>query len=172
VTVATEDTDRAVEETLSARDRVIAAIRALGEAGPNAIQEACGTLTKGTVKNIVSKLRSTGIVENTGEIEPGGGKVVRLVEPGLDPDRLRHRTFKGDDDDDDSSGPSDTSTVAGLFADPPGWLVTQLEVYRKDPVRHLDPLCAVVAAEVLGDGLRGDEVREEVERILEEGAPS
>jgi hypothetical protein len=77
--VATEDTDRAAEETLSARDRVLAAINALGEAGPNAIQETCGTLTKGTVKNEVSKLPSAGIVQDTGEIEPGGGKVVTVA---------------------------------------------------------------------------------------------
>jgi len=43
----------------------------------------------------------------------------------------------------------------------------QLEVYRKDPERHLGPLCATVAAVVLGDSLRADEVREEVERELE-----
>ena len=172
-TVATEDTDRAAEETLSARDRVLAAIRALGEAGPNAIHEACGaTLSKGTVKNEVTKLRISGVVEDTGEIEPGGGKVVRIADLGRDPDRHRHRTFKGDDDDDDSSQPADTSTVAGLFANPPDWLPKQLEVYRKDPARHLKPLCATVAAEVLGDGLRGDEVREEVERILQQDAQS
>lgn len=93
-TVATEDTDRAAEETLSAKDRVLAAVRALGEAGPNAIQEACGTLTKGTVKNAVSKLRGNGVVEDTGDIEPGGGKVVAEIL-----DRNRHRTFKGDGDD-------------------------------------------------------------------------
>ncbi len=97
-TVATEDTDRAAEETLSAKERVLAAIRALGEAGPNAIQEACGTLTKGTVKNAVSQLRRTGAVEDTGDSEPGGGRVVTVVEP----DRNRHRTFKGDGDDYDS----------------------------------------------------------------------
>ncbi len=77
--VATEDTDRAAEETLSARDRVLAAINALGKAGPNAIQETCVTLTKGTVKNVVSKLRSAGIVQDTGEIEPGGGKIVTVA---------------------------------------------------------------------------------------------
>ena len=172
-TVATEDTDRAAEETLSARDRVLAAIRALGEAGPNAIHEACGaTLSKGTVKNEVTKLRSSGVVEDTGEIEPGGGKVVRIANQGRDQDRHRHRTFKGDDDDDDSSEPADTSTVAGLFANPPDWLPKQIEVYRKDPARHLKPLCATVAAVILGDGLRGDEVRDEVERILAEGTQS
>jgi hypothetical protein len=45
-------------------------------------------------------------------------------------------------------------------------LVKQLEVYREDPDRHLRPLCATVAAVVLGVG--GDEVREEVEKGLEE----
>lgn len=172
-TVATEDTDRAVEETLSARDRVRAAIRALGEAGPNAIHEACGgTLSKGTIKNEISKLRSSSVVEDTGDIEPGGGKVVRFVDSGRGQDRHRHRTFKGDDDDDDSSEPVDTSTVAGLFANPPDWLPKQIEIYRKDPERHLGPLCATVAAVVLGDSLRADEVREEVVRILEEGTQS
>jgi hypothetical protein len=72
------------------------------------------------------------------------------------------------DDDDDNS----KATVAGLFADPPGWLVTQLGVYRKDPQKHIKPLCAAVAAVVLEDGARGDEVREEVERILKEGVQS
>jgi hypothetical protein len=52
------------------------------------------------------------------------------------------------------------------LANPPGWLVTQLKVYREDPGRHLQPLCSAVASVVLGDGARGDEVREEVEREL------
>jgi hypothetical protein len=51
-------------------------------------------------------------------------------------------------------------------------LVTQLGVYRTNPAQHLKPLCAAVAAVVLEDGARGDEVRDEVERILEEGAQS
>jgi len=59
-------------------------------------------------------------------------------------------------------------TVANFFASPPDWLLQQLAVYRENPKRHLEPLCATVAAVVLGDGLRGDEVREEVERILED----
>src|SRR5215203_7305106 len=57
-------------------------------------------------------------------------------------------------------------TVAGLFANPPGWLPTQLEKYRENPDRHIKPLCSHVAAVVLGDPLRADEVREEVEREL------
>jgi hypothetical protein len=63
-------------------------------------------------------------------------------------------------------------TVADFFADPPEWLLKQLEVYRKDPTRHLKPLCATVAAVVLGDGLRGDDVRAEVQRILGEDTQS
>jgi hypothetical protein len=66
----------------------------------------------------------------------------------------------------------DTSTVADLFANPPGWLPTQLEKYRENPQLHFEPLCNTVAAVVLGDSLRGNEVREEVERILEEDARS
>jgi hypothetical protein len=65
-----------------------------------------------------------------------------------------------------STGSGDTSTVAGLFANPPAWLVKQLGVYRTNPSQHLKPLCAAVAAVVLEDGARGDEVREEVEREL------
>ncbi len=47
------------------------------------------------MKNAVSQLRRAGAVEDTGDTEPGGGRVVTVVEP----DRNRHRTFKGDDDD-------------------------------------------------------------------------
>jgi len=64
------------------------------------------------------------------------------------------------------AGENEAWTVADLFADPPDWLVTQLTVYHEDPARHLKPLCTPVAAVVLGEGLRGDEVREEVEREL------
>jgi hypothetical protein len=60
--------------------------------------------------------------------------------------------------------------VAELFAAPPEWLPNQLKVYRENPDKHFKPLCAAVAAVVLGDGARGPEVREEVERILEEDA--
>jgi hypothetical protein len=84
---------------------------------------------------------------------------VRLAAP-------RHRPIRGSA----ASATPDTSAVAGFFAHPPEWLDRQLGVYREDPDRHLRPLCAAVAAEVLGDGLRGDEVREEVEKALEKDA--
>jgi hypothetical protein len=60
-------------------------------------------------------------------------------------------------------------TVADFFADPPDWLPGQLKVYRENPKRHFKNLCNTVAAVVLGDSLRGDEVREEVERELARG---
>jgi hypothetical protein len=62
------------------------------------------------------------------------------------------------------------TTVASLFANPPDWLVKQLEVYQKNPARHKKPLCAAVAAVVLGDGARAPEVAGEVERALKEAA--
>jgi putative DNA primase/helicase len=57
-------------------------------------------------------------------------------------------------------------SVEALFADPPEWLLMQLNHYRQNPEKHIKPLCTAVAALVLGDGLRNDEVREEVERQL------
>jgi AAA domain len=50
------------------------------------------------------------------------------------------------------------STVADLFASPPDWLPKQLEVYRRDPKRNFQYLCVAVAAEVLEDPSRWDEV--------------
>jgi hypothetical protein len=58
------------------------------------------------------------------------------------------------------------ASVEALFADPPEWLPKQLNLYRQNPGKHIKPLCSAVAALVLGDGLRNDEVREEVEREL------
>jgi hypothetical protein len=60
------------------------------------------------------------------------------------------------------------ATVASLFASPPSWLTKQIVEYRKDPDRHIQPLCTAVAAEVLGDATRGPEISDEVERALED----
>ena len=150
--------DLAQEATLNAEDRVAAALED-GPAYPDEIAETTG-LVRGTVKNKITALKKAGRAEITGEIR-SQMEQVRLVAP-------RHRPIKGSA----VSATPDKSTVAGLFASPPDWLVTQLGVYRDNPERHLVPLCAVVAAEVLGDGLRGDEVREEVEKALEEDGQS
>jgi hypothetical protein len=146
--------DRAQEATLNAEDRVVAALED-GPAYPDEIAETTG-LARGTVKNKITALKKAGRVETTGEIR-SQMEQVRLVAP-------RHRPIKGSA----ASATPDTSTVAGLFAHPPEWLSRQLEVYREDPDRHLRPLCAAVAAVILGDGVRGGEVREEVEKALEE----
>jgi hypothetical protein len=71
-----------------------------------------------------------------------------------------------DTSDKGSPGTEKPATVADLFANPPDWLTTQLGVYRQDPDRHFKPLCSVVAAAVLGDNLRGEEVVEEVGRLV------
>ena len=145
--------DLAQEATLNAEDRVVAALED-GPAYPDEIAETTG-LVRGTIKNKITALKRAGRVETTGEIR-SQMEQVKLVAP-------RHRPIKGSA----ASATPDSSTVAGLFADPPVWLVRQLKVYREDPRRHIGPLCAVVAAEVFGDGRHGDEVREEVERELE-----
>jgi hypothetical protein len=62
--------------------------------------------------------------------------------------------------------PPAPTTVAELFANPPSWLPTQIKKYHEDPGRHFEPLCAAVAAVVLEDGLRWEEVAEEVRREL------
>src|SRR5215210_3635615 len=148
--------DRAQEATLNARDRVLAALED-SPAYPDELVEFTG-LARSTIKNEVNKLKKAGRVEVTGEVR-GQMKEVRLADSRTRP--IKEKSTK--------STP-DTSTVAGLFSNPPDWLVTQLEVYWKNPERHLNPLCAAVAAVVLEDDARAPEVQKEVEGILKEGA--
>jgi hypothetical protein len=70
---------KAQEETLTARDRVFYAIQALEKAGPHAAQEATG-LALSTVKKEITALRGEGKIEDTGEYEPGGGRIVTVTE--------------------------------------------------------------------------------------------
>src|SRR5215204_5115404 len=144
--------DLAQETTLNAADRIVAALED-DPAYPDEIAEITG-LARGTVKNKITALKKAGRVETTGEIR-NQMEQVRQVAP-------RHRPIRGNA----ASATPDASTVADLFANPPDWLVTQLEVYRKNPSRHLIPLCAAVAAVVLEDDARAPEVQEEVEREL------
>ena len=63
------------------------------------------------------------------------------------------------------------TTVEEFFANPPDWLPELLEKYHQDPERYFGPLCHTVAAAVYKDGsVAGEDVAEEIERILEEGA--
>jgi hypothetical protein len=162
--------DRAQEATLNSKDRVRAALED-GPAYPDELVETTG-LTRSTVKNAITALKKAAIVEITGEIQ-GQMERVQLVAPAARPIKGKAAKATPDEvslsphlprgsDSDDTSNP----TVSSLFANPPDWLVKQLGVYRKDPEKHLKPLCAAVAAVVLRDGARGPEVREEVEREL------
>ncbi len=144
--------DRAQETTLNSKDRVVAALED-GPAYPDELVETTG-LTRGTIKNAVTALKRAEVVETTGQVR-GQMEEVRLVA-------LAARPIK----ESAASATADTSTVVGLLASPPGWLRKQLEMYRRDPDRHLLSLCAAVAAVVIGDATRAEEVREEVEREL------
>jgi DNA-binding transcriptional ArsR family regulator len=131
---------------------VIAALED-GPAYPDELAESTG-LARSTIKNEVNRLKKAGRVEKTCEVQ-GKMEEVRLTD-------LRTRPIK----EKSVKSVSNPTTVAELFANPPLWLPGQLAVYRQDPDRHIEPLCSAVAAVVLGDGARGPEVREEVEREL------
>jgi DNA-binding transcriptional ArsR family regulator len=149
--------DRAQETTLNSRDRVIAALED-GPAYPDEIAEATG-LARGTVKNAITALKNAEQVETTGEIQ-GKMEQVQLTA-------LRHRPLKESAvsaDPNEPTLPEDPTAVAEFFANPPGWLPKQLKVCRQDPKRHFGPLCTAVAAEVLGDPGRAEEVAEEVRK--------
>lgn len=148
-----QDTELVDEAYVPVKDRIVAALKP-GEATIRDLAELTGAEV-GTIRNKISELKGEEVVTDAGY--RGREKLYSLLSSLQNPYRE-----SGDDD-------NKPTTVADFFADPPDWLPKQIEVYRKDPARHLKPLCATVAAEVLGDGLRGDEVREEVERILEEG---
>jgi hypothetical protein len=134
------------------KDRIVAALKP-GEATIRDLAELTGAEV-GTIRNKISELKGEEVIADAGY--RGREKLYSLLSSSQNPYRE-----SGDDD-------NKPSTVAGLLTDPPGWLVTQLGVYRKDPQKHIKPLCAAVAAVVLEDGARGDEVREEVEKALED----
>jgi DNA-binding transcriptional ArsR family regulator len=125
-----------------------------GPAYPDELTEATG-LARSTVKNKINALKKAGRVTTTGKVQ-GQMEQVGLVDPRTRP--IKEKSAK--------SAAEDPPTVAALFANPPDWLHRQIKLYRACPGRHLDPLCAAVAA-ALGEPMRGDAVREEVERALE-----
>lgn len=70
-----------------------------------------------------------------------------------------------------SSGAADAGDPIGTFLeDPPAWFVDQVERCARDgvPDRLLKPLVSTVAADVLGDALRGGEVAPAVEEYVRE----
>jgi len=136
------------EESRPVKERILIALRLEGATNKQ-LQQITGA-SEGTIRNKLSELRTDGLITDDGR-RPATYNLVSSS-----PEHPRGS------DSDDTSNP----TVSGLFANPPDWLPGQLEKYRENPERHIDPLCAAVAAVVLGDGDRGDEVREEVEREL------
>ena len=147
---ALPDEDLLEEESRPVKERILVALRLEGATNKQ-LQQITGA-SEGTVRNKLSELRTDGLITDDGR---------RPVTYNLVSSSPLHP--KGDDSDDTSS-----PTVEEFFANPPGWLPGQLEVYRENPDRHLKPLCSAVAAVVLGDDARGDEVREEVEKVLGE----
>jgi DNA-binding transcriptional ArsR family regulator len=155
--------DRAQEATLNAEDRVVAAL-ADGAAYPDEIAEATG-LARSTVKNKINNLKKSGRVEATGEIR-GQMEQVQLADLAAPPIKGKSAKSASVDPGQTTLDEPDLTTVAEFFANPPDWLTSQLKVYGRDPIRHFGPLCAAVAAEVLGDGARADEVAKEVRRLV------
>jgi AAA domain len=139
------------EESRPVKDRILTALKLEG-ATIKQLHQTTGA-SEGTIRNKLSELRNDGLIEDNGR-KPATYSLLSSSPK-----------YTGASGDDDNSNP----TVGELFADPPRWLITQLGVYREDPQKHIEPLCAAVAAVVLGDGLRWEEVRGEVEKALEEG---
>ena len=146
---ALPDEELLEEESRPVKERILVALRLEGATNKQ-LQQITGA-SEGTIRNKLSELRSDGLITDDGK------RPVTYCLVSSSPDHPR------DDDSDDTS----PTTVAELFANPPDWLVRQLEVYRKNPGRHLKPLCAAVAAVVLGDAARASEVQDAVERELE-----
>ena len=147
-----QDTELVDEAYEPVKDRIVAALKP-GEATIRDLADLTGAEV-GTIRNKVSELKGEGAIGDAGY--RGREKLYSLLSSSENPYRE-----SGDDD-------NEPSTVADLFANPPHWLVKQLEVYRKNPDKHKQPLCTAVAAVVLEDGARASEVESEVEKALEE----
>jgi len=135
------------EESRPVKERILTALRLEGATNKQ-LQQITGA-TEGTVRNKLSELVAAG------EVVGDGKRPTTYQLVSSSPEHSR-----GSDNDDTRK-----TTVSGLFAEPPGWLAKQIEMYHEDPDRQIHPLCAAVAA-TLGGPLRADEVRDEVEREL------
>jgi hypothetical protein len=152
-TYALPDEELLDEENKPVGDRILAAL----EIGPAAVAdlERLTGAAQGTIYNNLSRMMKT----NPPQVEEAGYKGRSKF----------YRLFSSSGEPLGASEMMKTSptTVAGLFANPPDWLPAQLAVYRENPERHINPLCVAVAAVLLGDALRWEEVREEVEAEVE-----
>jgi AAA domain len=160
-TIDLPDTELIDEAYVPVKERIVAALKP-GEATIRELATLTGAET-GTIRNKLSELKNEERVIDAGY--RGREKLYALPDEDSSLLSSSQKPYRESGDDD-----NEPQTVSSLFANPPAWLVTQLGIFRTNPAQHLKPLCAAVAAVVLGDGARGDEVREEVERILKEGA--
>ena len=144
------DTELIEEERIPMKERIVGALRN-GPATNAELQKLTGA-GDGTVRNKLSELMQEGTVI----ADDGRPKTYRLAGQEVS---LSSHLYRGNDSDGTSE-----KTVSGLFANPPGWLVKQLRVYREAPERHLKPLCAAVAAAILADPDRAPEVEEDVRK--------
>ena len=156
--------DRAQETTLNARDRVLAALED-GPAYPDDLVEATG-LARSTIRNELNKLKKAERVEKTGQTRGQMDEVRLTVLADSLTSPIRGKSPKSPAADGLFADKNEPPSVAGLFANPPTWLRTQVEMYRRDPDRQLRPLCSAVAAVVLGNPRRGAEISAEVGKAL------
>ncbi|PLS85348.1 MAG: hypothetical protein CYG60_13100, partial [Actinobacteria bacterium] len=115
--------DLSAEQTLNSTERVTQALKG-GPAFPTEIEDRTG-LALGTVKNVITKLKKRGHLEDTGEKDKTGAHQVQLVAPNLPKEKttakketsalepeeplkvssLSPPAYRGDDDDDTCRGP-------------------------------------------------------------------
>jgi hypothetical protein len=157
-----EDSERAKEDTISARDRVLAALRTLESAGPQELADMT-ELALATVKKQLSALRNTDPpkIVDTGEAEGNtNARKVRLASVSVSD------LYKGNGNGNALEDPR-FSSVAELFANLPGLFGAQLEEYYKDPDRHFRAVCVAVTAMTREEGTPWEDVAEEVRDELE-----
>jgi hypothetical protein len=143
------------EQSKPVRERILAALKIESQTVPD-LERHTGAAT-GTIYNNLAQLIDAKEVTEDGY--RGRKKLYRWFSSSSENPR------GSDDDENQESSPG--GSVAEFFADPPEWFPGQLGVYRQDPERHFVPLCSAVAAVVLGDGTRGEEVAEEVRTGLD-----
>jgi Domain of unknown function (DUF4326)/AAA domain len=151
------ESERAQEDTISAPDRVLAALRTVESAGPQQLAEMT-QLAVGTVRKELSALRNTDPpkIVDTGEAEgTTSSRKVRIASFTVtDP-------YKGNGNGKAVEDPR-FSSVAELFADPPGLFAAQLGEYYKNPERHFRAVCVAVTAMTREEGTPWQDVAEEV----------
>lgn len=125
----------------------------------------------GSVRNTLSQLMGEHLVAATAARPK---LYYRLDGPGPDDEYNHHRPTPGVSGDDDTRERPDEPrlgdliSVAEFFANPPDWLIAELPLYRENPGGYFKPLCAHVAAVLLGDhdDARVPRLREEVKKEL------